>query len=187
MPLPTAEELEEQARQVEREAATRAALIQREAAARAAQLRRDAADIRRLEKRLVIPAGAAREFDRELATLLPRPAAEQDLPSRPPDSSIVVAMTANNATAPLVRPRMGRPLETDHAFPRRLEALGSDVEAWAKEHDLNPKKVRSWYQKSQPRRIPRHWAETIEREMGTDESSKPYVPATLATWPSGIR
>jgi len=51
---------------------------------------------------------------------------------------------------------------------------------------VNPKTVRSWYQKSGARRIPVAMAKIIEVEMGVDDKGKPVVPATLESWPNGI-
>ncbi|MEP6652068.1 MAG: hypothetical protein ABJA82_01850 [Myxococcales bacterium] len=84
--------------------------------------------------------------------------------------------------------RAGRPLVSEHLFPRTLKAHGSDVEKWAREKGLPIKRVRSWFASGDgARRIPRDIAESIEREFGADQAGVPVLPATLFTWPNGIR
>ena len=121
------------------------------------------------------------------ASLVQSVLGDSSLQSRELLSSISVDMSQNNSTAVSpIRDRRGRPLETDARFPRALEAIGSNIDRWSKEHGYNPKRVRSWYQKSGGRRIPRKIAEAIELEMGKDDKDRPVVPASLESWPNGI-
>lgn len=76
--------------------------------------------------------------------------------------------------------RRGRPLQTQHPFPRALEAKKLGVVDWAEKHNVPRETVKSWY--SEPptgRSIPRHWAKVIEREL--------KIPATVDTWKNGIQ
>lgn len=84
------------------------------------------------------------------------------------------------------RDRRGRPIQSEHPFPRAVEASGSSVQEWAKRKNLNIKTVRAWYSadKEAGRRIPRAYADLIEREF---KDGPIQVPATLATWVHGIR
>ena len=114
--------------------------------------RREAESMRDLARRMVTGAVTLRAIDTDMSQVQ---ALEQD------------------------RPLAGRPLETDHPFPRALEAAGSSVAAWARSHRLKLPTVRSWYLSANKRRIPRRWARVIERELG--------VPATEEVWKNGIR
>jgi hypothetical protein len=76
--------------------------------------------------------------------------------------------------------RRGRPLKTQHPFPRALEAKGSHVAEWADKHKVPRETAKSWH--SPPptgRSIPRHFAKVIEREL--------KIPATLDVWKNGIQ
>jgi len=77
------------------------------------------------------------------------------------------------------RSRRGRPLEVSHPFPMELEKRGLTVTFWAKKHNHDRARVKSWFAVGDGgRRIPRAIAEAIEKELG--------VPATLRTWKNGI-
>lgn len=76
--------------------------------------------------------------------------------------------------------RRGRPTMSEHAFPRALEAAGTNVTEWAKKHKLEREMVKSWFAPGvHGRRIPRRWAEAIAREFS--------LPATDEVWTNGIR
>ena len=75
--------------------------------------------------------------------------------------------------------RPGAPLLSDHPFAIALENAGLTAAAWGKRHGLSEEKVRSWYRRVDPRRVPRKHAREVEREFG--------LPADETTWPNGIR
>ncbi|HET7380238.1 MAG TPA: hypothetical protein VFJ24_09380 [Gaiellales bacterium] len=75
----------------------------------------------------------------------------------------------------------GRPIQSDHPFPRALARSGITIAEWARRHHVSPEVVRSWYaaQPHQQRRIPRRMAEAIAAEFG--------LPADESTWPQGLK
>lgn len=76
--------------------------------------------------------------------------------------------------------RRGRPTKSKHPFPLALEAKGTTVAEWAREHDVEREVVKSWFAPPPSgRRIPSRWAVVIQRELG--------IPATDDSWPNGIR
>jgi hypothetical protein len=75
--------------------------------------------------------------------------------------------------------RPGAPLLSDHPFAIALESVGLTAAAWGKKHGLSEEKVRSWYRRVDPRRVPRKYAAMVEREFG--------LPVDETTWPNGIR
>lgn len=76
--------------------------------------------------------------------------------------------------------RRGRPTKSRHPFPVALEARGTNVAEWAREHGYERAVVKSWFSpKPNGRSIPRAAAQLIERELG--------VPATDLVWVNGIR
>lgn len=85
------------------------------------------------------------------------------------------------------RDRRGRPITTDHAFAKALDARGTTIAAWAKKHRVGLPAVKSWIRSIDGRRIPRDWAERIEAEFLDEKTGESAVPATLATWKNGIR
>jgi hypothetical protein len=85
------------------------------------------------------------------------------------------------------RSRRGRPPRGNHPFVLALDARGSSLADWARQHQLDEELVRGWVRDADGRRIPRDVAEMIEKEMGKDENDQPLIPATLATWKNGIR
>lgn len=85
---------------------------------------------------------------------------------------------ARKVEAKLQRP--GRPVESEHPFPRKLEERGDSVVKWAKRHKVGRKKAESWYApKPNGRKIPLIFAKMLEKELG--------IPAEPAFWPNGIR
>lgn len=75
--------------------------------------------------------------------------------------------------------RPGAPLLSDHPFAIALENAGLTAAAWGKKHGVSEEKVRSWYRRVDPRRVPRKYAREIERELG--------LPVSGSSWPNGIR
>jgi len=72
----------------------------------------------------------------------------------------------------------GRP-PTDHPFVRALRARGLTITEWAATNKVGRGSVKSWFLPGAGgRRIPRAWADAIEKEFG--------VPATTRTWQHGI-
>lgn len=113
----------------------------------------------------------AAEMDRQGMGRLPKP-----LPGANKARKIGTDMELAREGA---RARAGRPVSSDHPFPRRLEETGSSVDAWARKRGLPRKTVAAWYApKPHGRRIPRKHAETIARELG--------IPADPENWPNGI-
>lgn len=95
--------------------------------------------------------------------------------------------TEMQALVPLIRYRRGRPSASKHAFVLALEEREGSIAAWAEDNGLTRERVKGWVAKgAASRRIPREWAEKIEREFTPKGSKKSAVPATLATWPQGI-
>lgn len=75
---------------------------------------------------------------------------------------------------------VGRKLGNDHPFKRALKAADVTVTEWAKAHKVSRAKVKSWLLDGNgARAIPREYANKIERDFG--------VPATVKSWPHGIR
>lgn len=85
--------------------------------------------------------------------------------------------------------QLGRPSKVKHPFRDHLERVGWDVESWAKANNLSPSTVKAWMRGPDDggRKIPTARASQIEREAGMNERGKPNIPATSATWPSGIK
>jgi hypothetical protein len=75
--------------------------------------------------------------------------------------------------------RPGAPLTSEHPFPAALERAKVTVAEWAKRHAVSEEKVRSWYRKTDPRRIPRKFAREIQKEFG--------LPTDDSIWPKGIK
>lgn len=70
---------------------------------------------------------------------------------------------------------VGRPIESDHAFPKALKRANVTMVEYARKLGKNRSTVKSWVD----RPIPRTMAEFIESDLG--------VPASLASWPAGIK
>jgi lambda repressor-like predicted transcriptional regulator len=70
---------------------------------------------------------------------------------------------------------VGRPIELDHAFPKALKRANVTMVEYARKLGKNRSTVKSWVD----RPIPRAMAEFIEADLG--------VPATLVSWPAGIK
>lgn len=88
---------------------------------------------------------------------------------------------APRAAVGTVRPNRGRPSTTGHPFMVALQASGLTLTRWADEHKVSRATVKGWVASVDgggARRIPRAWADTIEKELA--------VPAILASWPQGI-
>lgn len=82
-------------------------------------------------------------------------------------------------TAPVSR-RVGRPNTSSHPFPVALDEHGTSIAGWAEGHGIGRTVVRSWFADGvAARRIPRVFAEMIEREFG--------IPASQSVWKNGIR
>lgn len=76
-------------------------------------------------------------------------------------------------------------------FQRALIKRNLSLPEWAraqkKPHVIEVETAKSWLKKSEKggRKIPRSWADRIELEF-RDEKGRSEVPATNASWPSGI-
>lgn len=93
-----------------------------------------------------------------------------------------VERTKDRYVTPVDIPRdrnVGRPIETKHPFTKALDEKGMTVADWARAHDFEPTRVKSWYREKGGRAIPRKVAEAIERELG--------VKATARVWKNGLR
>lgn len=85
--------------------------------------------------------------------------------------------------------QLGRPSEVKHPFRAHLKRIGWDVESWAKANGCSPSTVKAWMREPTDggRKIPEARAFQIQNEAGADDKGTLYVPATAATWPSGIK
>jgi hypothetical protein len=79
--------------------------------------------------------------------------------------------------------KRGRPLKTEHAWPRWLAAQGSSVDEWCEKHGVSRNTAKGWYTN---RKIPRKFADLIASESIDAATKKPALPATKRTWPNGI-
>lgn len=71
--------------------------------------------------------------------------------------------------------KVGRPMERDHAFTRALTRANVTMTEYAAKLRKNRSTVKSWLD----RPIPEAMAKFIESDLG--------VPATIASWPAGIK
>ena len=91
----------------------------------------------------------------------------------------IIAMPMDMAQSPEPR-RRGRPLVSNHPFPRALEERGLTIAAWARKHRVDRAVVKSWFAPPPAgRRIPIKAAMLIEKELD--------IPATAEVWINGIR
>lgn len=83
---------------------------------------------------------------------------------------------------------VGRPMENDHAFAVWLRARGLTLTEWAFQHGYKRERVKSWIASGGGSRpIPREAADKIATEATPDGAKRSALPATLKTWPNGIR
>ncbi len=99
--------------------------------------------------------------------------------------------TKMNSVSEDGRRRGGRRTTSKHPFPMALDAAGTNAAEWGRDHGLTREQVKSWYAPLMIKRgdqivpndavrpIPDVFAELIEIEFG--------IPATIESWPQGIR
>ncbi len=91
--------------------------------------------------------------------------------------------------------KVGRPIESDHAFPAWLRSQNITVTEWARDHEdpetgkpYKRERVKSWFAAGDGGRpAPRHAVDAIEKESTDPETKKSAVPATRRVWKNGIR
>lgn len=93
-------------------------------------------------------------------------------------ASVPNSARMEHVSQPQVEPIVGRK-PTKHPFTAALRKRGMTLTEWAATNGVGRGAVKSWFLPGVGgRRIPRKWADAIEREF--------RVPATRRTWPHGI-